>query len=54
MSKLFEEIFKSLIFINGIMALSLVSFKIFIKLWFCIWNTKKDNDTFEKRWEDCE
>ena len=54
MSYFFEEIFKSLLFLNGIIALILLSFKIFVKIWFSLFTIKKDNETFEKRWYDCD
>ena len=54
MSNFLREIFISLIFLNGILALLLLCFKIFLKISLSFFNFKKDNDTFEKRWQDCE
>lgn len=54
MSDFLKEIFISLIFLNGILALLLFCFKLFLKISLTFFNIKKDDDTFEKRWEDCE
>lgn len=54
MANILEEIFFSLVFFNGILACILLGSKILIKIMFFVYNYKKDDEEFEKRWEDCE
>lgn len=52
MEEILKEIFRNLILINGIIGLIYISYKILIKLYLMVYYEKKDNETFEKRWEE--